>query len=585
MNLHRRTTPHTGGGPGRRAARALAFGLVLCTGLAVAAQPVRASWTDAEWVNGPVGVRVPRDCATAGLYAAQGGGRFLDGSVLGLDLDTLAQLQGITALNSGTVSSSVPARPPVAPNTYANPLDATVISAVNAALGNGLQLGLPAGRIGAYNQWGQAPSTGQSAGAAGLVSNSGAIGLTGTPADASLPTAATIRLGALLPAVTALADARVDVGVLASSTQLDWCRTLENRVTDPAAPVVVDRDYGIASLALQTNSPVVAGARTAASAAVTTLNTTIAALGGPNGLIATTLRAQVLAAVTPVLGALGLGTVTATATVAVDLAPVNALLSQTLTDGIVTIDLANGLVRVDLARLLNGANGLNGLDPNTELLINAAVVNALVARTGALLDAWTTQVVAAAQQAVSAATVNVNLAVNLQLNVLGTITNVATVNVTLQDTLNRITTGQATLGVSAQAAAGLSGAVLAVVNPVLATILGTALTPAVRATIAAAVGTTIAPVLTTAVTTLGSSLATATAPVVTLVGAIFTPLQNALSIRVNVQPDQPGAPTTGPAVPAGRYQVDALRIGVLDGLGTAASVELARSFAGPNAEL
>ncbi|MGX9899672.1 hypothetical protein ACW0JT_06760 [Arthrobacter sp. SA17] len=73
----------------------------------------------------------------------------------------------------------------------------------------------------------------------------------------------------------------------------------------------------------------------------------------------------------------------------------------------------------------------------------------------------------------------------------------------------------------------------------------------------------------------------ATAGVAEELGTLLDPLAGVLSFTVNVQPDQPGAPSTaadaGTSAP-GEYKVSALRIATL---GNAAEIYLATSSAGP----
>lgn len=569
---------------GARIARSVAAVVTAITLMAVAAGTLSISalgaWQDKEWVNAPVGVRVPRDCVTPGLYASEGGGQMLGGRLLGTDLAAIALVRGITAVNTGAGSSSVPARGPVAPDTYADPLDATAISAIDVALGNGIQLSLPAGAAGLYNQWGQAPSTGRSAGAAGLVSNSGAIGLTGTSADANLPDAATITPSTLLPAVAGLADATIRVGAVASSSSLDWCRTLENRVSDPTAPAVVSRSYGIARLDVRSTSPTIAGVATGTAAAITALQTAINGLAGPTGLLSTSLANGLVARLAGNLGVLTQGTPVSTTTVTLDLAPVSALLTRTLTDGVVTINLADGTVNVRLDGLLGGVDGLNNLNPNTELVLNAGVVNQITARIGALLDAWSTLVVSTATTAVDAATVTSTTAIPLTLAGLP----VATVTASLTGTLGQVRTGTATVTASAAILPGLTVLTQNAVNPILATLTSTALNAANRLLMATGVAGAVGPVVTTVLTTFGTSVAATTAPVVTAMSALFSGLSRVLSLGVNVQPDRANAPPTPTARP-GEYQVSALRVRLVDAGVDAAAVWLARSWAGPDAEV
>ncbi len=79
-------------------------------------------------------------------------------------------------------------------------------------------------------------------------------------------------------------------------------------------------------------------------------------------------------------------TISGAVTANLTLTALTDLLDDTIADdsGIVSINLASGSVEVDIAALFNGANGLNGLAPNTELLINPTVINNLKT---ALLDA------------------------------------------------------------------------------------------------------------------------------------------------------------------------------------------------------
>lgn len=544
-------------------------------------EPTLAAWTDKEWVYGNAAVRVPRNCVTPGLYRSEGGGKFLGGNVLAVNLDTLASVAGIQALHNGTVSSSVPVRTPIAADTYANPLAVSALSAINASLGNGLQLGIPAGQIGAYNQWGQAKSIGQSAGAAGLVNNSGAIGLTGTAADAALPTSASLDLNTLLPGIAALANVKLNVGAIASSAVLDWCRTLENRVTNPNAPTVVTRNYGIARLDVTTVSPLVAAVRTGAVTAINTAAATVNALAASGGLIDSTLKTAVINVLNPVLGLLSLGSVTASTTLTLNVAPVVALTNQTLSDGVVTVNLSTGGLTVDLAGVLGGPNGLNNLAPNTQLVLNATVINNLTARLTTLLDNWTTLVLNTLQAQINAATIVAVVNVTVRAVVLGFTIDVATVKVTLNSTLGAVLNGTAQVTAELTLLAGGLGTVLTnLLNGLITAIVGPAGQAAIIGALRAAL---LAPIALT-VTTLGNTIRVLTAPVVTLLGTILTPLQSALSLKVNAQPDQPN-PSPAPTALPDQYKVSALSIGVLNGASSVAGVWLATSWAGPNAEL
>ncbi len=100
------------------------------------------------------------------------------------------------------------------------------------------------------------------------------------------------------------------------------------------------------------------------------------------------------------------------------------------------------------------------------------------------------------------------------------------------------------------------------------------------------VATAIANVVLGTLTTLGSTLAAVVTQVVDALAVVLAPLPGVLSIMVNVQPDQPGAPDPGDDVPqsgdsTASFTVTALRLGLLDTLGTAAAVDFATASAGP----
>src|SRR5690606_11789235 len=92
------------------------------------------------------------------------------------------------------------------------------------------------------------------------------------------------------------------------------------------------------------------------------------------------------------------------------------------------LNVGTGEVKVDLAALLggpyggvgfNGAqeHGLNGLAPNTELLLNGDVVTALIAALEEALGDWVNDVLVALTDAVSKA--GVTIALSVELNALG----------------------------------------------------------------------------------------------------------------------------------------------------------------------
>jgi hypothetical protein len=325
------------------------------------------------------------------------------------------------------------------------------------------------------------------------------------------------------------------------------------------------------------------------SSTVTSVDTAVAGLVGPTDSIATTLQSRL----TTLLGSLGLGSYAASVSVTgLDLhATVDPLLTQKLTDGVVTIDLSNGQVAVDLATLLGGVDGLNSLAPNTQLVIDAAVANAVVSRVGALLDTWTTTVLAALTAAIRAATLSIAITARVQVAAIDVIQLAISGAVGLGSVLD----GTATLAVTptllpiAPLVQGTVDAALLVLGlGSLATIASGLVSPLATGLLAP-VTSLLETTLVGLVTTLGATLATVTAPLVTALSGVFSGLPGILSVMVNVQPDQPGAPagssfTAGiPPYQSPQYTVSALRLGVLDAVGGALTyVRLATASAGAN---
>ena len=225
------------------------------------------------------------------------------------------------------------------------------------------------------------------------MSDSGGLGVTSTTPASALPGPARVGLTSVLPASTALDRADLTVGAVASTATLDGCRALESRIWGDGSVTGVTRDYGIAGLALELRSPAVAGLSGQVSSTVTSLNTAAAGLTGLNGTISRTVRDGVVATVNGVTNLLSLGGVSGSVTLsglnlqsAVD--PVLAG-SVTSTDGTVTITPSTGVVSVDLAKLVGAPGGVNGLAPNTELVLSAAAMASITTTVGSMLDGLT----------------------------------------------------------------------------------------------------------------------------------------------------------------------------------------------------
>ncbi len=551
-----------------RAALAASIGAVLVVPLGITA--TTASWNDAEWVHEDALGTATLDCAQNPAVESRSRGTFLAGELLGIDLDAIAQLDDmrLTVQADGTPvpdpanAIDLGSTPPT--YTFANPLNVTALGIVGVDL-TGFSVGLPGAALGAANQWAQGSTSGRAAGASGLINDSGAVLVSDSTPDDDLPRPATIDLTDLLPAITGLNTATLDVGAVAASSQLDGCAALLEQVwgVAPAQPVS-QRDYGIASLGVTLDAPAVGDLTGAVTTTVGDLETAVAGLVGQNGLIAQNLGAALQLRV-PGIAAAGM-TGTATITGLNLTSTVAPFLGLQLRGNGFTIDLANGRILVDIERL---TGPLNGAAPNTELVLNAGVVNAIVAEAGALLDDWADDVTDALRTAIR----NAQLKIALSTTVSAAGYTLATVSLGLDATIGAVMDGNATIGVTLSNQP--TGAVVNIINlalsaaglPTLTTILNT-LTAS-----GSALTTSLANLLTTQlfdrITTLGATLSTRSAPVVSVLADVVNALPRVVSVMVNVQPDQPGAPPSPTSIAAtsrstAEYAVTALRLGLAD---------------------
>ena len=557
-----------------------------------------ASWNDAEWVHSASVGTI--DCANpAGQFASRGEGRVLSGSLVGLDSASVAEITSVLVTNNGTTATPRPAdasslvSPPL-PDACADPLDIDLLDdTIALGLTSVLQLPLntPTGLIG---QFGRARSSGVSAGASGYLTDQGGVNTSG--AQAGYPRLATLKLSTLLNSLgydlgTAVSDTTADVtlgiGAVAGRSALEnpcqaiWAGTPQN---------ALQRQYLAAGLDTIITSDLVKAVGTTATGTVSTLNNTANGLVGQQGLL-NGLIGPVVGAVGNVLNTLSFLTNTrvkpgatsaAVTSVNLNLAPVNALLSAPIADsnGILAISLVDGTVTIDTAALLgqtySGADGttLNGLPPNFNPLANAAMLTTL---NSALVNAltgpqgWVTRVNAALTQALDTSTITARIVLPVQkctndgLSLClvggGIWSDAGQIAVNLSGTVSGLLANNVTISVD------LSGLSLGLAGNLVSQLLASLLT---------ALGTLgLGQILGNAVNNVLRPLAQLPAglvnPVLTLVSSIYTTLylNGVVAITVNAQSD----PSTGSPephdwqpLPQGRYDVAALRIGVLDTL-------------------
>ncbi len=457
---------------------------------------------------------------------------------------------------TGTVGAAVsPATAPEITRTettaaYGNPLDVGVLGDVLGLDLTGLGVGLPAGSAGAVNQVATSVATGRSVAASGLVSDSGGVLVTGTTPSEALPGPATLDLGRALPVLTGspTSGSRSGGRLVGAARRVrpargrgvGRCRRSHRPTGSPRRDgddgrraaadggATVTRDYGIASLDLRIDSPLVASLTASVDGTVRTLDSTVTALAGRDGLVSRAVQQNIVGALT---NGLGLGRVTGTVTLdgVVPRTALAPLLTEPVTDGTVTVDLAAGSVRVDLARLLgDGASGLNDLPPNTEIVLDAVLVQQLTARLGALLDAWTQRVTAAVTAVVEG--LRLRVALDVDLDLLGI--PLVQLNVRLDSGVRAALDGRGGLTVGTT----LLGTGLGLLTGVVGALVS-GLVRGLPAVVASTLSSQLGPLA----GSLGRTLAAVTTPVVAAAAAVLDRLPGLLSVRVNVQRDVPGS--------------------------------------------
>lgn len=548
---------------------------LLALGASATVRPTDATWLDEEWVTAEASTI---DCeAPGGLVAGSARGRVFSGSLLGLDLDTVAALDGVTATTDGTTASASPAAAsPVAglDDAWADPLDLALVAGILGLSTAGITLPVDT-PVGVVGQFAQAHGAGDFVGAAGAVNDSGLLEL--TPDQGGYPDLATLELKQLVGSVNTglatlldqVAGLRLEVGAVASRAGvLDACDVLFAGGT----PV---REYLSAGLDLEIESPLVSALVTDVTTLLDGVETLVNGLASDGALIAE-LVGGVSDIAGGLLGALGLGNVTVALTASIDLDAVRDLLVEPVSDpgGVLVVRPGDGTITINLAALLaetypgQFSDGLNGLDPNSSLLGDPAILTTLVNALGRTLTAWTTGVQGALDEALDL--LHVNLTAEL---VVGVLIPVARVSAEVDGTLGDLLAGEVVAAANAQ----LLGIDASLLNPLLAGLqsgLGLLVGNAVAGALEG-----ISPV----VDVVASTVTAITALVSDLYDALF--LDGVVEVTMNAQ-NQPlagdPAPEEWAGIPEGQLDVAAIRVGVLDALGAlGVYVHLARSSVGP----
>jgi len=600
---------HRGRRHGRARAARVAAALAASGALLAATLPVvgsQASWRDDEWVHGAAATL---DCAEDNTFATRASGKLLGGSLLDSEPDDAVELEAMTVTNDGTDAHPDPSNATHlhadadgdldGEDAWANPLSVVALGSVPVT-GVGTLADVLAvdadSSVGALNQYARARSNGHSLGASGMVNDSGAVD-PGPGASGETPTLGTVKLSALVQALTddatadlaaGVSDLSLRIGAVAGRAALDACDY--EWTGDLAANL--ERTYVITALDALLETSVGDQLRAPLTESISDFED-LAADIGENGAVTAEIVTGVGDLLDPVLGTLEVGEVSVDdLTVALDLAPVTALGTATISDdaGTVELDLGTGAVSVDLAALMGEAydgdeyggpgRGLNQLPPNTELLVNEAVTTALASALAEALGDWVTDVVATLERQLDAAYVSTTITATVT-DVLGASEEIV---IQVDGTLADLRDGDPD-AVDVTASGLLGDVLVALVSP-----------------LASELGTLVGDVVGDALDEPADDLAAGPASAVDAVDAVATVLPGVLhdylgvdglvSLRANLQNDPlTGTPTYYPEwetgtreVPVDRYDVAALGLSVLEmnGPDDNVTLELGRASVGVN---
>lgn len=437
-----------------------AAGVVLATALVAQLSVVsNASWNDSEAVHAPeIGTS---DCsAPKGAFATRSEGKLISGSLLGIPLETVADVRGVTTTNNGSDHSQVvPAGTPETPvgsDAYSNPLNISAVNIAHLDVTGLLELPLDT-QTGVVGQYSQAVSNGQAVAASGTVADDGGISLEQFPGD--VPDLATLKLSDLLNAAplgsanlgTALAgvsDLELVIGAVGAEARLNGCEQAwagaSQSAPNPLLAAVtqdiitgLEREYLVASANLSFKSDAVGSlvsaiGGTPAETCSTPSKSTVKSLECAVNSVATDagVLSRIRTGVTTLLGTLtsglGLGAIDVALTTQMNFSAVQAMLDDTLADsnGVLTINLGDGSVGIDTVALLHAAdpvkysNGLNGLPPNTNPLEDEAVLTELTSVLTHVLGDWIERVSTALLTAVNDTQIYAHVKIHLTLRIL-----------------------------------------------------------------------------------------------------------------------------------------------------------------------
>lgn len=338
-------------------------------------------------IIGALAVAAPAAASATTAHATWAQGKFLAGSLAGLNLDTIAGLAPATARNSGTQGTQEVVDPLGVSLLGTQPVDIGAIRVSPDAVIDTQTHG------GALSQYARAEKTGLAIGASGSVGEGGAIG----PSESNPSNALTLSLDQLIGSSysSVVADLKLAVRAIAANAR----GTLQS----------VEGDYYIDGLTLTFTSPALAEISATITKAVGDADAKLDALAGRNGELAAALNAALVAA-NPALSIAGDATVSVTLSRNLQ-AAVAELLAATWGGSGVSFNITTGRVSIDLNKLIG--DNLNNLPVNSEVLTSANVariVSTIASNVTELSDQVLTRV--------NTALGNAKLDVDVDLNVL-----------------------------------------------------------------------------------------------------------------------------------------------------------------------
>jgi hypothetical protein len=321
-------------------------------------------------------------------YVSWAQAQFLSGSIVGVDLTTVASVEPAEAWNDGNDPTM----------TDKDPLKVKALDAVTVGTGESVQINTDGAQAGVLGQIASATADGRSYAAAGAVLDDGGVGvgedvaMTGADATVGLDEALSNDFA------STLTDLNLSIKAIGAEAEAEG---------DNASG-----DYTIAGATLQLSSPAISKLTEKVNTALDSIENGIGVLEGHDGALVADIN-RLLRGIDPTLNLLG-GNADVSATVEIgDLRKlVEDLLAAQYGESGVSFNLETGVVSIDLATAVGG--NLNDLPANTELL-SAPIINDVLSTVTGKVATIADQVVDRVEAALHDATVGVHADLDLDV--------------------------------------------------------------------------------------------------------------------------------------------------------------------------